>query len=478
VSAGSPLNREVDGAAGRATDVAVERVTLYFLPVAARVPYRFGHETLTTVTCARVRLDVTTASGRRASGWGETPLSVGWMWPSSELTYAQRFESVAALCRRLVVMWSSVQVSGHPLEIGHHVNSLALPREVAALGGGTASIPRLAALVCNSAFDLALHDAYGMANGVPTFDTYTAEYMNTDLSAYLRSAPGAPGDFRGVYPVDFLSLPRADRLTAWHSVGSSDPLHGSELTGAEPRDGYPVLLADWIERDGLTCLKVKLSGEDWHWDLARLRQVGAIGRAGGVSWLCADYNCTAPNVNYVTTMLDRLLTDDPLTYQMLLYVEQPFDVELQRDRLDVSAVAARKPIFLDESAHDWEQVALGLSLGWNGVALKTCKTLTGALLSLCWAKHHGMTVMVQDLTNPRLAQVTHALLAAHAGTVMGLETNAMQIYPAASDLEARVQPGLYRRQAGTIDLTTLSGPGFGYGVERIGRALPEPVAVG
>jgi hypothetical protein len=43
-----------------------------------------------------------------------------------------------------------------------------------------------------------------------------------------------------------------------------------------------------------------------------------------------------------------------------------------------------------------------------------------------------MTLMVQDLTNPMLAQIPHVLLAAHAGTIMGVETNAMQFYPEAS----------------------------------------------
>ncbi|MDY0091773.1 MAG: hypothetical protein RBT80_03645 [Candidatus Vecturithrix sp.] len=85
-----------------------------------------------------------------------------------------------------------------------------------------------------------------------------------------------------------------------------------------------------------------------------------------------------------------------------------------------------------ERAHDWRLIRLGRTLGWTGVALKTCKTQTGALLSLCWAKAHDMTLMVQDLTNPMLAQIPHVLLAAHAGTIMGVETNAMQFYPDAS----------------------------------------------
>ena len=108
--------------------------------------------------------------------------------------------------------------------------------------------------------------------------------------------------------------------------------------------------------------------------------------------------------------------------------------------------------------------------------MKTCKTQTGALLSLCWAKAHGMTLMVQDLTNPMLAQIPHVLLAAHAGTIMGVETNSMQFYPDASLPESRVHPGLYRRRSGRVDLSTIGGPGFGYRVDEIARNLPEPSA--
>jgi hypothetical protein len=107
------------------------------------------------------------------------------------------------------------------------------------------------------------------------------------------------------------------------------------------------------------------------------------------------------------------------------------------------------------------------------VALKTCKTQTGALLSLCWAKAHGLTLMVQDLSNPMLAQITHVLLAAHAGTIMGVESNGMQFYPAASAPEAKVHPGLFCRRQGTLDLLSVDGPGFGYRVEEIERELPE-----
>jgi hypothetical protein len=75
-----------------------------------------------------------------------------------------------------------------------------------------------------------------------------------------------------------------------------------------------------------------------------------------------------------------------------------------------------------------------------------------------------------------LAQIPHVLLAAYAGTIMGVETNAMQFYPAASSPEQAVHPGLYQRHNGSVDISTLNGPGFGYRVSEIKRDLPTPAA--
>lgn len=85
--------------------------------------------------------------------------------------------------------------------------------------------------------------------------------------------------------------------------------------------------------------------------------------------------------------------------------------------------------------------------------------------------------MVQDLTNPMIAIVPHCLLAARAGTIMGVECNAMQFYPAASLIEEKVHPGLCKRRDGKVKFDTLAGPGFGYRLEEIARDLPEPAVV-
>jgi L-alanine-DL-glutamate epimerase-like enolase superfamily enzyme len=336
-------------------------------------------------------------------------------------------------------------------------------------------LPLLAALACSSPFDIALHDAFGQLVNLPVYETYASAFMNRDLADYLEPAPGAAVDFRGLYPCDFLERPPRE-LTVWHLVGGLDPLAPSEVNGSAPRDGHPVLLDDWIERDGLKCLKIKLRGDDAEWDYDRVVQVGRIALEHPVEHLTTDFNCMVQDPAYVNSILDRLGKNEPAIYKMILYVEQPFPYDLEAHPLDVTSVSARKPLLMDESADSWASVRLGRSLGWTGVALKTCKTQTGALLSLCWAKAHGMHIMVQDLTNPMLAQIPHVQLAAHAGTMMGVESNAMQFYPEASAAEARVHPGLYRRRGGVLDLSSLRGPGFGYRIDEIGRSLPEPVA--
>jgi len=460
------------------SDIHVTATRLYFLSVQTRVPLKFGPETLTSVTCARVWVRVASRRGRSAEGWGETPLSVQWVWPS-RLPYEPRHEVLKRFCGVLAQAWAGFEACGHPLELGCDFQAGRLRPLLAECnrqpGGAGEPMPWLAALVCCSPFDLAVHDAYGNLHGRPVYQTYGPEHLNRDLGDFLEPAEDGGAVFKGRFPKDYLEAPPPSHLPVWHLVGGLDPLDESELSGTEPDDGYPILLADWVERDGLKCLKVKLRGTDAEWDYRRLAKAGSIGCGHGVEWLSADFNCTVTEPAYVNEVLDRLRVEAPGLFDRLLYVEQPFPYELEQHRIDVRSVAARKPLFLDESAHDWRLVKLGRELGWSGVALKTCKTQSGALLSACWAKAHGMQLMVQDLTNPMLALIPHVLLAAHVGTLQGVECNAMQFYPDASAPEAEVHPGLYRRRAGRLDLASLGGPGFGYRCAEIHRLLPAPL---
>lgn len=457
----------------KSTDATIKDIQLFFIPVQTRVPLKFGTETLQTVTCARAKMTIEDRTGKRAVGWGETPLSVQWVWPS-ELTYGTRHNALIEFTKVLRQSLATAGLTGHPIEMAHEFieNHLHPIQDQFNQNLGLAdSMPYLAGLVVMSVFDQALHDAFGNLHERDIYATYNDQFMNRDLSSLIEADSDSRCSLEGMYPDSFLVENAPQRLPVWHLVGGLDPLTEQELKGEGPNDGYPVTLEQWIERDGLYCLKIKLRGNDPQWDYGRLREIGRISTQHDVKWLTADFNCTVREPAYVNEILDRLEQEDRETWEKILYVEQPFPYDLEEYSIDVSSVSARKPLFLDESAHDWKFVRLGRSLGWSGVALKTCKTQTGALLSLCWAKAHDMPLMVQDLTNPMLAQIPHVRLAAHAGTIMGVESNGMQFYPEASLPEQQIHPGLYQRRGGHLDLSTLGGTGFGYRIHEIDRDL-------
>jgi len=229
-----------------------------------------------------------------------------------------------------------------------------------------------------------------------------------------------------------------------------------------------------FRRDGLRCLKIKLRGVDAAWDYERILKVGRIAIAHQVDWLSADFNCTVREPEYVTGLLDRVRDEAPRISGMLLYVEQPFPYDLEAHQIDVHAISARKPLFLDESAHDWRVIRLGRELGWSGVALKTCKTQSEALLSCAWpgARH--------DPDGPGPQQP-------HAGPDSSRAPGCQRRSPSwggdQRDAVLPRHPGSKPRSSRpllppqrVVDLSTLRGPGFGYRLQEIARPLPPPAA--
>src|SRR5947207_2235063 len=107
------------------TDVRPIEAALYFLPLKNRVPLKFGPEITTEVTCARVRLTVTDSQGRTAVGWGETPLSVQWVWPST-LSYDERHNVLKDFCGVLTQVWGSCmkELGEHAAEVLQNIVAL------------------------------------------------------------------------------------------------------------------------------------------------------------------------------------------------------------------------------------------------------------------------------------------------------------------------------------------------------------------
>jgi L-alanine-DL-glutamate epimerase-like enolase superfamily enzyme len=198
------------------TDVRVVATRLYFIPIETRVPLKFGPETVTSVTVARVCVTVEDARGKRAEGWGETPLSVQWVWPST-LPYAFRHDMVKRFTTRLAEALVRPDFAGHAFEVGHDWQELLLPKMLAEFNRGASDpMPLLAGLVCLSLFDIALHDAFGQLHQRPIYSTYTSEFISRDLSEFLSPAGDAPRElsFANKFPADFLVANPPRRLLA------------------------------------------------------------------------------------------------------------------------------------------------------------------------------------------------------------------------------------------------------------------------
>jgi L-alanine-DL-glutamate epimerase-like enolase superfamily enzyme len=294
--------------------------------------------------------------------------------------------------------------------------------------------------------------------------------MSFDLARYLGP------QHRGVYPSQFLRQDYAPEVPIFHLVGGLDLLRREEVTADFPQDGIPNSLDDWIIRDGVFCLKVKLQGRNLAWDLARTQEVSRIYQEvrgahrpdlPARPYLTADTNEQCESPDYIVEYLHKLREQSPQVYNEILYIEQPTERDLTAHRWDMRPIAQLKPVLIDESLTSVEDFHLAMELGWSGIALKSCKCLSADLLFVPLAELAHIPYAVQDLTNPSLATLESVGLAARTHTIMGVEANSRQFFPHTNVLEAAVHPEIYQVRNGVARTATLTGPGLGFQVEKM-----------
>jgi len=457
------------------SDIRILEIEPIYLEERARTPLKFGAVIQDAITFCHVRARVENRRGRMAEGWGAIFLSDFWAFPNPAIPHEVRDRAMRHVVERFCCRLADYPGFGHPLGI-----FLAVEEDLAGIGRAVSSemeliegLPYLASLVCASPADAALHDAFGLVNGISSYTGYGPDFVSHDLAAHLGP------DFRGRYLSDYIRPRMSAAVPVFHLVGGLDALRAADVLPNAPADGWPNSLDAWIQRDGLFCLKIKLRGTDLAWDLERTIDVYRIAceaRAqmnGGTERLrlSADTNEQCDSPAYMIELLHRLAERDPAAYDALLYVEQPTERDLRGHRFDMRALSALKPVILDESLTGFAEMDLALDLGWSGVALKTCKCHTMALLMAARAEQAGIPYTVQDLTNPGLSLLHSVGLAAHLHPLMGVEANSRQFYPATSAPEAEVHPAVVEIRGGVAPTATLAGPGLGYAADRIRRPI-------
>lgn len=428
-----------------------------------RTPIKFGGRVVTEATVLSVACDGQVASGQRALGWGSMPLGVAWAWPTAALSSEQTLAAVLELAQALVQDAAAAQPDGHPLDVCMTLAERrpAIAQQVAARLGLPEPFPELAILLAASPLEASLFDAHGKALNASAYRLLGPEHLPRDLGSYLGP------DFRGLRLDRFVSPDPVPELPLYHLVGALDPLTDTDVI--QPvGDGLPETLQQWIARDGLTHLKIKLAGDQLDWDVQRVSDVNRIADTspGGDAkpWsFSLDFNERCDSEAYVLEMLDRLQAQAPGAVERVRYIEQPTHRNLQaHPENTMHRVAARVPVVIDESLVNLESLQLARQQGYTGAALKACKGHAEALLMGAAAQHLGMYLCVQDLTCIGASLLHSASLAAHIPGVAAIESNGRQYCPAGNAGWRDAFPGMFDVRGGKVPTAMLSGPGLGY----------------
>jgi len=449
-------------AAARGPEISIAEIRHSYEQYSFRTPLKFGGAVMDKSTLLNVDCVVRTRAGRTAKGFGSMPLGNIWSYPSKTMGPERTLEAMKALAERITLLTGGYKEYGHPVDI-----NVALEPEYLKAAGEISTaqkladpIPKLASLVVASAFDAAIHDAYGKLHGRNCYLTYGPDFMRHDLARYLTP------EFKGEYLDRYTLRAPKPSMPLYHLIGALDPIEDSDIRH-RLNDGLPETVPEWIRTDGLTHLKIKLNGNDLAWDVERVVRVDRVASAVQASrrverWFYSlDFNEKCPNVGYLLDFLRQVKEKTPARFDRIQYIEQPTARDLKAHRTNVMHEASKlRPVVIDESLTDLENLMLAREMGYTGAALKACKGQTQALLMAAAAQKYKMFLCVQDLTCPGASLIQSAGLAAHIPGVAAIEANARQYFPAANKpWEARF-PGVFTIRGGVMNTGILNRPGL------------------
>ena len=449
--------------ASKPTDIRIEDVRYSYEDYIYRTPIKFGGSVLDRATIINVNCTVRTVGGKVSKGFGSMPMGNVWSFPSKTMNYDTTLGAMKNLAERISKITAGYKESGHPIDI----NCAVEPSYLKAAADVTRElnlkepIPKLCTLVTASAFDGAVHDAFGKAHGLNCYRTYGADFMTHDLSHYLGSG------FKGEHLSQYVSKDPKPRMPLYHLVGAVDPITDADVK-KRVGDGLPETLPEWIRYNGLTNLKIKLNGDQVEWDIDRVLTVDRVTeqtqkKRGVAKWVYSlDFNEKCPNVDYLIDFLRRVKEKAPACFDRIQYVEQPTarDLKSHRDQ-DMHKASALKPVVIDESLTDIENLMLSREMGYTGAALKACKQQSQAMLMAAVGQKHKMFLCVQDLTCPGASLIHSASIAARVPTVAAIEANSRQYCPVANKGWDERFPGIFKITDGTMNTSVLDKQGLG-----------------
>lgn len=451
----------------------IRALELFERPVRLRLPFRFGVVTLTECPQAFVRARIELADGRGAVGGAAELMAPKWFDKNLALSNDDNFEQLRAMLRaaRSAYLAAAAPDTAFGHFARHHDAQLA--------AGAALGCAPLVASYGPALVDRALLDALCRALGV---SFYAAVRSN------LPGIGARRAEFAGFdWPALLGALQPATSIAARHTVGLVDAITAAEL--AQPlHDGLPETLEQVVAHYGHRHFKLKVGGRV-DADLQRLRAIAAVlDRIDDAYLVSLDGNEQYQDPAGVVELLERMRADPALArlYRSIAFVEQPITRQAAL-AVDVRAIAALKPVIVDESDGELDAFVRARACGYDGISSKTCKGLYKSLLNAArcaaWnaegdGRHYFLSA--EDLTTQAGLAVQQDLALVNLLGIRHVERNGHHYVDGMAALSAAEQqafldahPDLYERshgavrlriRGGRIELASLAGAGFASGV--------------
>jgi hypothetical protein len=444
-------------------------------PFRLRMPFRFGVITVTqgrqAVLRARIRLD----DGTEQWGVAAESLAAKWFDKDPALSDAQNEHQ---LRRALELAEDATRGAGANTAFGHFADTY---RAVTAAAGHERLNP-LVASYGRAMLDRAMLDALLKAKHVSFWAGMRA---NIGGLAPHAIAPDLAGfDFGAM----LAGLEPLRLIHARHTVGLVDPIAAGDQA-ERVGDGLP----ETLEEVAATCRhrywKLKVGG-DVAADVERLLRIaGVLDRLHGGYHASLDGNEQYEDAEGALALW-RAMEAEPRLKRLcgsILFIEQP----VKRARAletGMGALAAARPVIIDESDGPLDAFVTARALGYAGVSSKSCKGVWRSLINLArcraWNAAEGrerhfmsaedLTTLAgvcvqQDLALVALMGLTHVERNGHhfvdgfAGRPKAEAVRFMEAHP---DLYADTPrgPRLAIRD-GALELGSLDTPGLGASIE-------------
>ena len=470
--------------------VKVEQVDRFERDVRLRLPFRFGVITVTESIHAIIRVQVSLADGRSSEGVAAEALGAKWFEKSPSFTDTQNLDQ---LRQSLDIAIDHYKAQGFATPFGLFAGTYRMQQA----RGAELGLNPLVASYGPALLDRAILDALGKATG-------------QSFAAMISSnAPGITAteltpDISDVQLQPFLAnLKPAATIDLRHTVGLVDPLTAADRPAADRvNDGLPETLEEVVSYYRGRYYKLKVGG-DIRADLDRLSRIASVLDAGAGDYrVTLDGNEQYDDVDGIVELWRRVEETPALArmVQATLFIEQPIKRAAALSR-PVTALAAYRPVIIDESDGELSSFPRALRLGYAGVSSKNCKGFYKSILNASrvarlnaeagggsyFMSAEDLTTgpgasVQQDLALVSLLGLTHVERNAHhfidgMSGVPEDEQNAFVTAHSALYEKLPGKPARLRAQGGKLALGSLACPGFAVGADLNFNAMrPMPAA--